>query len=413
MKLVISESNGYKKDYIRKMYGESKKRLREQDVEIEVKHEGILEVPEGKNVDNLPVSHFVNLAKKKGLSKITKALNNLQVWNKKKNPSLSKWAGDMIDKVSKKMEKNEALTKLKEDSLDDLIRPEIKKRYIWPLYEDSAYEISEIIEKYQNTNRFKNEIKSFDLKEISYMDWPALQLEIECSNEAYVLIRKNIEREGLYVDDDEFDESLKLKESGMYDYYDTPDNEYATFMGDTIPNGKPDKIYKHKLTVPESIIEEFAEFVAGYFNEDFNDIVNNESNNVWMDDFDSENKYINIMCSDDEFDDIENWVNEKSLRTKNESYPRYKEYYWKYRLDHPFIDRIEDSETAIFTDSNIRNIPLLACENPDDCYSNNPLYWAVEDADYNGNPLYCTEDKAYKRLKDYLNMKIYERRHDL
>jgi len=354
-----------------------KRKLREQDVEIEVKHEGILEVPEGKNVEDLPIKHFVDLAKKKGLSKITKALNNLQVWNKKKNPSLSKWAGDMIDKVSKKMEKNEAFDRynpnieadfmepgnlyndmpdtentqddvfefyvsycmnncrneniareylesenlpdsfidsiideiyrrfdisesfsngrtiresaaekdlyddlysyadqyrmtsrwtktnvekylerqknfrrmsdvdfqkvvdkvnkdfkrkkkvksfpydsnsyktesirrkrIKEDSWDDFVKPNIEKRYIWPLYEDSAYEISEIIEKYQNTNRFKNEIKSFDLKDISYMDWPALQLEIECSYEVYVLIRKDIEREGLYVDDDEFDESL-------------------------------------------------------------------------------------------------------------------------------------------------------------------------------------------------------------
>lgn len=665
MKLVISESNGYEKDYIRKMYGESKKRLREQDVEIEVKHEGILEVPEGKNVDDLPISHFVNLAKKKGLSKITKALNNLQVWNKKKNPSLSKWAGDMIDKVSKKMEKNESISvnmfnegwhngdavisfthnddleadleeflfdlfndnpdvfdfdwsgrnttlylacseedykyikwfiedwkykhrdeydesfssgrtiiesaaekdlyddlysyadqyrmtsrwtkanvenylerqknfrrmsdadfqkvvdkvnkdfkrkkkvksfpydsnsyktesirrkRLKEDSLDDFVRPNIEKRYIWPLYEDSAYEISEIIEKYQNTNRFKNEIKSFDLKDISYMDWPALQLEIECSNEVYVLIRKDIEREGLYVDDDEFDESLKLKESGMYDYYDTPEDEYSTFMRNDIPNEKPDSVYKHNIAVPKDIIEEFALFMADYFNEDFDDIVNNESDNVWMDDFDSINKYIIVMCSDEEFEDIENWVNEnssftrnescpikeddfkitdeslsvkdakaissndkamnnldsigkiqrnwnsfteyekkshekdikkyvdeindeiKSSKTKNESYPRYKECYWKYRLDHPFIDRIENSETAIFTDDNIRNIPLLACENPDDCYSDNPLYWAVEDADYNGNPLYCTEDKAYKRLKDYLNRKLYEKRYDV
>lgn len=377
---IDEDSISCETDYIKKMYGESKKKLREQDVEIEVKHAGILEVPEGKNVDDLPVSHFVNLAKKKGLSKITKALNNLQVWNKKKNPSLSKWAGDMIDKVSKKMEKNEAFDRynsnieadfmepgnlyndmpdtentqddvfefyvsycmnncrneniareylesenlpdafidsiideiyrrfdisesfsngrtiresaaekdlyddlysyadqyrmtsrwtkanvekylerqknfrrmsdadfqkvvdkvnkdfkrkkkvksfpydsnsyktesirrkrLKEDSWDDFVKPNIEKRYIWPLYEDSVYEITGIIKKYQNSNRFKDEIKSFDFKDIEYRDWPALQLELVCSTEAYVLIRKDIEREGLYMDDDEFDESLKLK----------------------------------------------------------------------------------------------------------------------------------------------------------------------------------------------------------
>lgn len=79
-------------------------------VEIEVKHEGILEVPEGKTVDQLPMSHFEKLAKKKGLSKITKALNNLQVWNKNDDPKLSKWAGNMIDKLNKKLKKDENLS---------------------------------------------------------------------------------------------------------------------------------------------------------------------------------------------------------------------------------------------------------------------------------------------------------------
>ena len=77
---------------------------------IEIKNKGILEVPEGKNVDDLPLSHFVNLANKKGLSKITKALNNLQVWNKNDDPKLSKWAGDMIDKLNKKLKKDESIT---------------------------------------------------------------------------------------------------------------------------------------------------------------------------------------------------------------------------------------------------------------------------------------------------------------
>lgn len=77
---------------------------------IEVKHEGILEVPEGKKVDELPYSHFEKLAKKKGLSKITKALNNLQVWNKNDDPKLSKWAGNMIDKLNKKLKKDESVS---------------------------------------------------------------------------------------------------------------------------------------------------------------------------------------------------------------------------------------------------------------------------------------------------------------
>ena len=80
---------------------------------IDVKNVGVLEVPEGKNVDDLPIYHFVDIAKKRGLSTVTRALNNLQVWNKNKDPKLSKWAGDMIDKVTKRFEnqKNESISR--------------------------------------------------------------------------------------------------------------------------------------------------------------------------------------------------------------------------------------------------------------------------------------------------------------
>ena len=92
-------------------FTKSGKQLTEKDTEIEVKNPGILEVPEGKNVDDLPQSHFEKLAKKKGLGKITKALNNLQVWNKNDDPELSKWAGNMIDKLNKKLKKDESVSK--------------------------------------------------------------------------------------------------------------------------------------------------------------------------------------------------------------------------------------------------------------------------------------------------------------
>jgi hypothetical protein len=99
-------------------------RLKEEDTEIEVENPGLLEVPEGKNVDDLPLSHFVKLANKKGLGKIVKGLNNLQVWNKNKDPKLSKWAGDMIDKLNKKLKKDESYS-IKElftqDEVDRLI----------------------------------------------------------------------------------------------------------------------------------------------------------------------------------------------------------------------------------------------------------------------------------------------------
>lgn len=91
-------------------FTKSGKQLTEKDAEIEVKNPGILEVPEGKKVNELPQSHFEKLAKKKGLGKITKALNNLQVWNKNGDPELSKWAGNMIDKLNKKLKKDEAVS---------------------------------------------------------------------------------------------------------------------------------------------------------------------------------------------------------------------------------------------------------------------------------------------------------------
>lgn len=104
-------------DYLTNILNESvnitKRNINEEETpNIEVKHKGILEVPEGKNVNDLPLSHFVDLANKKGLSKITRALNNLQVWNKNSNKKLSKWAEDMIDKLNKKLGKEESIVKL-------------------------------------------------------------------------------------------------------------------------------------------------------------------------------------------------------------------------------------------------------------------------------------------------------------
>lgn len=77
----------------------------EPKVKIPVKHPGVLEVPDGKNVEDLPVGHFVGLAKRKGFGKISKALINLKVWNKEKNPTLSSWADNMQEKVAKALGK--------------------------------------------------------------------------------------------------------------------------------------------------------------------------------------------------------------------------------------------------------------------------------------------------------------------
>ena len=69
--------------------------IRSAKADIETKNPGILEVPEGKNVDNLPVKHFKALIDKKGRAPIIRALTNLEVWNKNDNKSLSSWAKKM------------------------------------------------------------------------------------------------------------------------------------------------------------------------------------------------------------------------------------------------------------------------------------------------------------------------------
>jgi len=79
--------------------------INEQDVMIPVKHPGVLEVPEGKNVEDLPLSHFQKLAKEKSLAAISKALTNLIVWNKKKNPELANKIDDIQNKLTAWAEK--------------------------------------------------------------------------------------------------------------------------------------------------------------------------------------------------------------------------------------------------------------------------------------------------------------------
>lgn len=75
---------------------------------IEVKNPGLLEVPDGKNVEDLPQSHFERLIDKKGYEAVIRALTNLEVWNKTKNKELSSWASNMADKLKKKYKKESA-----------------------------------------------------------------------------------------------------------------------------------------------------------------------------------------------------------------------------------------------------------------------------------------------------------------
>lgn len=130
--------------------------------QIEAKNSGILEVPAGKNVNDLPQSHFEKLVDKIGYEKVIRALTNLEVWNKDKNKALSTWASGMADKLKKKFrpestQKNETvyyeLRKLdkarrlldivKGSSFNELMNKRLKLRkpndnYVWEIisYED-------------------------------------------------------------------------------------------------------------------------------------------------------------------------------------------------------------------------------------------------------------------------------------
>jgi len=77
-----------------------------QQVKIPIRHEGILEVPEGKDITSLGSGHFMKLIDKHGWPAISKALINLKVWNKNRNKALSTWADSMQAKLAKQVEKS-------------------------------------------------------------------------------------------------------------------------------------------------------------------------------------------------------------------------------------------------------------------------------------------------------------------
>lgn len=70
-------------------------------VKLQVKHPGLLEVPEGKNFWDLPLSHYKKLVKKYGYAAVAKALTNLEVWNRKREPEIAKKAKEIREKLDK------------------------------------------------------------------------------------------------------------------------------------------------------------------------------------------------------------------------------------------------------------------------------------------------------------------------
>ena len=72
---------------------------------FEITHQNVLEIPKNKTFLKMPISHFVNLAKRKGRALIVRALLNLERWNKTKNPAIAKHARAAIKAIAKAFDK--------------------------------------------------------------------------------------------------------------------------------------------------------------------------------------------------------------------------------------------------------------------------------------------------------------------
>jgi hypothetical protein len=90
--------------------------------DIKAKNPGILDLPDNgfvdKTIEQL-VKHVVKIAKDKGRSPVSKALQNLVRWNKNDNPSLSKKAQSVFDKYSKEMDAIEAKEKKESRNINE------------------------------------------------------------------------------------------------------------------------------------------------------------------------------------------------------------------------------------------------------------------------------------------------------
>jgi hypothetical protein len=81
-----------------------------EEVEVKVKNPGVMDLPEGGfenwSIAKL-VTHLDGLSKTKGKPEITKAVLNLERFNKNKNPELSAKAHSVMTKLSDKWDKED------------------------------------------------------------------------------------------------------------------------------------------------------------------------------------------------------------------------------------------------------------------------------------------------------------------
>jgi hypothetical protein len=81
--------------------------ISEQDkpqVQIGPIKKGELEVPEGKDVEDVSIEHFKDLIKKDGWDQVSKRIITLKVWNKNKDPKLANKMDDLQADLAKWVE---------------------------------------------------------------------------------------------------------------------------------------------------------------------------------------------------------------------------------------------------------------------------------------------------------------------
>ena len=120
-----------------------------QSPKVQVKNPGILEIPKGKTVTDLPIKHFVGLAKSKGAAAIQRALSNLIRWmgpgSKNPNPKVVEHA-----KKAREAIRTQVTEKANARQATDYRDPESAdwNRHFDQLYDFTVDELKEIAEQY-------------------------------------------------------------------------------------------------------------------------------------------------------------------------------------------------------------------------------------------------------------------------
>ena len=137
----------------------------EKKLKIKVVNKGLLEIPQGEKFYNLPLSHYIEIAKKKGYQSVSRALTLLMVFNRKKSKSTSDKALELLNQLRLQVQhdrKNDVHQYKNHDLVGD-----IKK-----LKRVDPKTVGAVLDSLNNDNpyfEFKNGIKVMKDKNNSYL----------------------------------------------------------------------------------------------------------------------------------------------------------------------------------------------------------------------------------------------------